>query len=95
MKPKLTLRLCTPDHVETVEGTDMVVMRAITGDMGIMPGHEPHGAVLAHTSKVRTVLNGETQTCHQVFGGIAQVKDNVVTVMASHMETMGPAGEGP
>ena len=43
---KLRLQIMTPAEKKVDEDVNMVIMRCTTGDMGILPGHEPHSAVL-------------------------------------------------
>jgi F-type H+-transporting ATPase subunit epsilon len=56
-------------------------MRCITGDMGILPDHEPTSAILDFG--VLRILNGDEERRIAVFGGIAQIKDNNLTVLAN------------
>lgn len=59
----------------------MVIMRCITGDWGILPNHVPSSAILDYG--VLRILNSGEERRMAVFGGIAQVKDNTVTVLAN------------
>ena len=43
---KLQLRIVTPVKVKADQPADMVIMRCTSGDMGVLPGHEPRSAVL-------------------------------------------------
>ena len=78
---KLHLRIATPENVKFDESADMVIMRCITGDMGVMPHHEATSAILDYG--VLRILNDGEERRMAVFGGIAQVKDNVVTIVAN------------
>jgi len=78
---KLHLRIATPEDVKYDENADMVIMRCITGDMGVMPHHEATSAILDYG--VLRILNDGEERRMAVFGGIAQVKDNVVTIVAN------------
>ena len=80
-KEKLHLKVATPQNVKFDEDADMVIMRCITGDIGILPKHEPCSAILDY-GVLRIIDNGEERRM-AVFGGIAQVLDNVVTVLAN------------
>lgn len=78
-----TFRLCitTPEKVKYDEDAQMVILRAITGDMGIQANHEPTSAILDYGAM--RIFNGEEERRMAVFGGMMQVKDNVVTVLAN------------
>ena len=80
-KDKLRLRVATPEKVKYDRETDMVIMRCITGDMGILPKHEACSAILDYG--VLRILEGENERRMAVFGGIAQVLDNHVTILAN------------
>jgi F-type H+-transporting ATPase subunit epsilon len=78
---KLRLRIVTPDEIKLDEDVSMVIMRCVTGDMGILPGHEPCSAILDFGA-MRIINDGEEHRI-AVFGGIAQVRDNTVTILAN------------
>ena len=78
---KLHLRIITPENEKLNENADMVIMRCTTGDMGILPGHEACSAVLDYG--VLRILDGESERRMAVFGGVAQVRDNAVTILAN------------
>jgi len=78
---KMRLQIATPENLKFDEDVEMVIMRCITGDMGILPNHQPMSAILDYG--VLRILDGETERRMAVFGGIAQVLDNTVTVIAN------------
>jgi F-type H+-transporting ATPase subunit epsilon len=78
---KLRLRITTPENVKYDEDAEMVIMRCITGDMGILANHEPISAILDYG--VLRILNGDEERRMAVFGGVAQVGDNKVTILAN------------
>jgi len=78
---KLHLRIATPDNVKYDEDAEMVIMRCITGDMGILADHEATSAILDYG--VLRIINGDEERRMAVFGGIAQVGDNAVTILAN------------
>ena len=80
-KEKLRLRVATPENIKYDKDADMVIMRCITGDMGILPKHEACSAILDYG--VLRIFNGEDERRMAVFGGIAQVRDNMVTILAN------------
>jgi len=80
-KEKLHLRVATPDRIKFDRDADMVIMRCITGDMGILPKHEACSAILDYG--VLRILNDDQEHRMAVFGGIAQVRDDLVTILAN------------
>jgi len=78
---KLHLRIATPENIKYDEETEMVIMRCITGDMGILADHEATSAILDYG--VLRIINGEEERRMAVFGGLAQVGDNKVTILAN------------
>jgi len=78
---KLRLRVATPDNVKIDDVADMVIMRCITGDIGILPNHEACSAIL--DIGILRIMNDETERRMAVFGGMAQVRDNAITVLAN------------
>jgi F-type H+-transporting ATPase subunit epsilon len=81
---ELRLRVVTPEGVKFDDDVDMVIMRCETGDMGILPQHEPCSATLDY-GVLRVLMGGEERGM-AVFGGIAQVLDNVVTILANEAQ---------
>jgi len=81
VKQKLRLRVATPEKVKYDRDAEMVIMRCITGDMGILPNHEACSAILDYG--VLRILNEGEERRMAVFGGIAQVNDNMVTILAN------------
>lgn len=80
-KEKLRLRVATPENVKYDREADMVIMRCITGDMGILPRHIPCSAILDYG--VLRIINNDEERRMAVFGGMAQVLDNTITVLAN------------
>jgi len=80
-KEKLRLRVATPDKVKYDSDADMVIIRCITGDMGILPKHESCSAILDY-GVLRLMNEGEERRM-AVFGGIAQIRDDLVTILAN------------
>ncbi|MCL2426196.1 MAG: ATP synthase F1 subunit epsilon [Oscillospiraceae bacterium] len=78
---KLNLRITTPDNVKYDDDAEMVIMRCITGDMGILADHEPASAILDYG--VLRIFKDNEERRIAVFGGIAQVGDNKVTILAN------------
>jgi F-type H+-transporting ATPase subunit epsilon len=78
---KLRLRITTPENVKYDEDAEMVIMRCITGDMGVLADHEATSAILDYG--VLRIINGDEERRMAVFGGIAQIGDNKVTILAN------------
>jgi len=82
MQERLRLRVATPDSVKFDDDVEMVIMRCITGDMGILKKHEAASAILDY-GVLRILDVGVPERRMAVYGGIAQVKDNVVYIIAN------------
>ena len=85
---KLQLRILTADNVKLDEPVDMIIMRCVldvmgkhtaVGDIGILPGHIPLSGVLG-TNPLRIFNEGEERRM-AIFGGVVNVRDDVVTLM--------------
>jgi len=81
---KLRLRIATPESVKFDDDVSMVIMRCITGDMGILAHHEPTSAILDFG--VLRIITDDSERRMAVYGGIAQVRDNVVTILANEAQ---------
>ena len=88
---KLQLRIFTSDSVKFDQPVDMVIMRCVledlgkrsaVGDVGILPGHMPLSAVLG-ISPLRILDESyeRGQRIMAVYGGVVEVRDDVVTIM--------------
>ena len=82
---KFRLRIYTPDEVKVDEYVGMVIMRCTTGAMGIMAGHESRSAVLDYG--VVRIIKNKIEYGIAVFGGIAEMRDNVLTILTSEAKT--------
>lgn len=78
---KLQLTITTPRGVKFVEEADLIIMRAIDGDLGIMPGHEPLSTVLG--DGVLRIVNDGTEKLLAIFGGTAEINDRTVTILST------------
>ena len=81
---KLHLRIITPEKTKVDEEVDMVIMRCSTGEIGILPGHQPHAAVL--NLGVLRIKNNGSERYIAVYGGLVTVRDNLVTVLTGEAE---------
>ena len=76
---KIQLRVITPTQTKIDEEVDMVIMRCITGDMGVLPEHESY--LCALTDGVLRLINRRRERRLAVFGGIAEISNDVLTVL--------------
>jgi len=81
---KVHLQIITPVGIKVDEEIDMVIMRATTGDMGILPGHEARSAIL-DVGVLRRIQEGHEQHM-AIFGGLVEIKDDKVTIITSLAE---------
>ncbi len=82
---KLTLELVTPEKVAWSAPADFVVLPAIEGEMGVLPGHQPYLARLA-AGEVRVTAAGADVKRFAISGGFAEIKDDVVSLFAETAE---------
>jgi len=70
------------DPYKFKQNVDMVIMRATTGDMGILPGRMPISATL--DSGVMRIFDqdGERERNMVILGGVVHSADNIVTILS-------------
>ena len=81
---KIRLRIVTPIRRLFDKEIDMVIMRASTGDMGILYGHEPVTTTLSYGTM--RIFDGETELNATVFGGFAEITPECVTILSDSGE---------
>lgn len=81
---KIRLRIVTPVKELYNEDAEMVIMRASTGDVGILHGHQPLTATLDYG--FLRIINGEEEIKATIFGGFACVDDRGITVLSDAAE---------
>lgn len=81
---KLRLRILTPLGVKVDDKADMIILRCTDGDMGILPSHAPFLVVLDYGAL--RILNNGIERRIAVFGGFAEIRDNVLTVLTGTAE---------
>lgn len=59
-----------------------VIAKTVEGEIGILPGHEPLLAMLAH-GEVRVSTQGGDKVKVDAEGGFLSVDHNVITIVAS------------
>ena len=84
---KINLKITTQRGVKFVEEADMIIMRCIDGDLGVLPGHAPVSTVLGDGTL--RIYNGGIEKKLALFGGIAEIEDtrvNILTTIAQRPE---------
>jgi F-type H+-transporting ATPase subunit epsilon len=80
-KNKINLTITTPRGVKFVEQADMVIMRCIDGDLGVLPGHEPVSAVLG--DGILRIYNDGLEKKLALFGGTAEINDKTINILST------------
>lgn len=80
-KNKLTLTVTTPRGIKFVEEADKVIMRAIDGQLGVLPRHAPLSTVLG--DGVLRIFNNGVEKNLAVFGGIAEIGDKKINIFST------------
>lgn len=78
---KINLNITTPRGLKFVEEADMIIMRCIDGDLGVLPGHEPVSAVLG--DGILRIINNGIEKKLAVFGGIVEIDDRTVNIFST------------
>ena len=81
---KMRLKIITPKKIKLDEDVHMVIMRSITGDIGILPGHEPYSVILDYG--VLRIQDSNNERSLAVYGGLAVMRDNVLTILTEDAE---------
>ena len=80
----LTIELVTPEKVAWSAPADFVVLPAIGGEMGVLPGHQSFLVQLA-AGEVRITVKEEVRN-FAVSGGFAEIKNDTVSLFAETAE---------
>ncbi|MGI6659324.1 MAG: ATP synthase F1 subunit epsilon [Dethiobacteraceae bacterium] len=80
-KRKINLQITTPRGVKFKEEADMIIMRCIDGDLGVLAGHAPVSTVLG--DGILRIFNNGVEKKLAVFGGIAEIKDRAVNIFST------------
>lgn len=84
MAKTLTLEMTTPEKVASETAAEFVVLPAVKGEMGVLPGHAPFLVQLAE-GEVRVTSGGE-QKRFAVSGGFAEIRNDKVSLFAETAE---------
>jgi len=80
-KKKLALTITTPRGIKFEEEADMVVMRCVDGDLGVLPGHAPVSTVLGDGTL--RIINNNVEKKLAVFGGVAEINNRSVNIFST------------
>lgn len=80
-KEKLNLTITTPRGVKFEEKADMVIMRCVDGELGVLPGHELVSTVLGDGTL--RIINDDFEKKLAVFGGVAVIDDNDINIFTT------------
>jgi F-type H+-transporting ATPase subunit epsilon len=78
---KINLNITTPRGLKFVEKADMIIMRCIDGDLGVLPGHSRLSAALG--DGILRIFNDGIEMKLAVFGGVAEIDDKRVDIFST------------
>jgi len=79
LEKQLRLRVITPTETKIDESVDMVILRCLDGDMGILPGHDTFLCVLA--DGILRIRTRRRERRLAVFGGIAEIQNDDLVIL--------------
>ncbi|MEO8906501.1 MAG: F0F1 ATP synthase subunit epsilon [Microbacteriaceae bacterium] len=85
MASPLNVSVVSADHEVWSGEATMVVAKTVEGEIGILAGHEPLLAILAH-GEVRVTLPGGEKITADAADGFLSVENDSVTVVAGRAE---------
>ncbi|WP_308468255.1 F0F1 ATP synthase subunit epsilon [Rathayibacter soli] len=85
MAAPLNVSVVSADHEVWSGDATMVVAKTVEGEIGILAGHEPLLAILAH-GEVRVTLPGGEKITADASDGFLSVENDSVTVVAGRAE---------
>lgn len=85
----LNVEIVTPNGlVYQNDKAKLVVVRTVEGDLGILPNHAPIIAPLKiDVVRIKAEVNTDEQDIMAINGGIMEVRDNQLTIIAESAET--------
>mgnify|MGYP000870978189 CR=1 FL=1 len=84
MANKINLEIITPEKLALREAVDEVVLPGLTGELGVLPDHEP--LITQLKTGVLVYRQGGTQHRLHVSGGFAEVLGDRVSVLSDIAE---------
>ena len=85
MADKLRLKVITPDSLVFDGEVEEIVVPGELGEFGVLPGHVPFLSAL-FPGRLRFRAEGSGETVFIVHGGLADVKDDTVSVLTDLAE---------
>ena len=83
---KLAVELVSPDRLVWQGEADLVVVKTVEGEIGIMPNHSPVLAELAEGSVMRVIEGGQQKLIAAVHGGFISMSRNEIQVLSEAAE---------
>ena len=83
---KLAVELVSPDRLVWQGEADLVVVKTVEGEIGIMPNHSPVLAELAEGSVMRVIEGGAQKLIAAVHGGFISMSRNEIQVLSEAAE---------
>lgn len=84
MANKINLEIITPEKLVLREAVDEVVLPGLTGELGVLPDHEP--LITQLKTGVLTYRQGGAQQKLHISGGFAEVLGDKVSVLSDIAE---------
>jgi F-type H+-transporting ATPase subunit epsilon len=84
MAKKIRLDIVTPEKVAYSEDVNMVIARATTGDLGILPGHAP--LIAALDIWPLRILTDDGEDNISMCGGFIEVQPDKITIVTNCAE---------
>ena len=81
MPKQLNLQIVTPAEQKFEGMADMTIMRAVGGEIGILPNHE--NCNIALDAGVLRIKMGDEMKNMQISGGIATIENNNLVIMTN------------
>ncbi len=85
MTEKLRLKIITPQKLVFDGEVEELVAPGQMGEFGVLPGHVPFLSVL-FPGRLRFKTEESNENIVIIHGGLADVKDNTVSVLTDHSE---------
>ena len=77
------LKIITPEKIFFEGNTEQIIVRTVSGDIGILAGHAPYVANIVSSFRIK--IEGEFRTA-AISGGLIKVSADGVTVVTSAIE---------
>lgn len=84
MANQLHLKIVSPTKIVFEKDVDMVIMRGVLGDLGILPGHEQLTTLLGY-GPLKYIIEDEEEEI-AVLGGFAEITEKGVTILSDASE---------